>query len=398
MQSKLTTTDTNILIDTITEAIIGKDKLELHNASYQTGLLGYSLYYSFLAKHKKDDIIIKKAEEYFNKGIEALDIHNFTRTYNTDTIDAHLAHIGRFIIYTKENNLLDIDAEEYLNQLDDILFDLMKTKISIKDFDPTSGALAAGLYFLSRAKEKESVKEYIKTLLFGIDNFAKKDKDGDYFWESPSLFNRVYLGISHGSSLLIAYAASAHALNIETELCENIIEKASNFLLKQYRKSEFKGLFPNKIGDKVEPMQFALCYGDIGVGYALLKASNVLKSEKLRSFSQLVLEDCLTRTKADNLTLDAGILYGASGLTIAFHKVAQISKDPRFYERASYWYNQIGSYAIHNNDFAGFQSRLDEESRLWNTSYGWGILGIGVTLMAYSDNDLPPTHTLTFLA
>ena len=90
-----TQTDVNqieLVIDDITEAIQGKDKLTLHNASYETGLLGYALYYAYLAKYKEDEKYYAIAEEYFNRAVGALDIHNFQRVYDTDSIDGHLSH------------------------------------------------------------------------------------------------------------------------------------------------------------------------------------------------------------------------------------------------------------------------------------------------------------------
>ncbi|MFK8010004.1 MAG: lanthionine synthetase LanC family protein [Saprospiraceae bacterium] len=397
-QSELTI-NVETIVDEITSAIKGTAKLTLHNTAYDTGLLGYSLYYAYLAKYKNEDKHIATSEEYFEKAIAALDINNFHRTYDTDSIDTHLSQIGRFVCFTRKHNLLNIDAEDYLLKLDDILFDLVKSKISIKDFDYGSGAMASGFYFLDRLKEGVPVEDRIKYIVHSLENFAEKDSDGDYFWQSPSLYDRVYLGISHGSCLMISFLCTAYECNVEKEACKRIIEKAVNFVIKQFRgKSKYKGLFPNKIGDEVDDMQFALCYGDIGNGYALYRASKVLESERIKTFTELVLSDCLLRNKKDNLTLDPGIYYGASGLVIAFSQVAKVSDDVRFKDRAKYWYDEIPNYKIHNNDFAGFQSRLDEDSKLWNISFGWGIIGVGITLMAYSDNELPSFAELTFVA
>ncbi|MCI5083409.1 MAG: hypothetical protein MRY78_17050 [Saprospiraceae bacterium] len=398
MNTPTNTITVEAMVDHIEAAVKGQGRLELHNASYETGLLGFSLFYAYLARFKDDEAYLPIAEEYFQKGMGALDIHNFTRTYNTDSIDAHLSHIGRFIGFCRRHKMLDFDAEGYMKQLDDILFDLLKSKVSIKDFDMTSGAMASGFYFLSRLKDGYPVEEQITYAIHSIENFAEKDKDGDYFWKSPSLFNRIYLGISHGSCLIMSFLLTAYEHGIEQERCVRIIEKAMNFLLKQYRKSKYKGLFPNKIGDKVEPMQFALCYGDLGTGYVLYRAAKVLQEDRIKTFADMVLDDCLLRSREDNLTLDASIFYGASGLIIAFDKLATISGDTRFKERAQYWYDQIPAYGIYQNNFAGFQSRLDEKSRLWNISYGWGILGIGTTLMAYSGKDLPALEELSMVA
>ncbi|MBL1220775.1 hypothetical protein JET18_08005 [Chryseobacterium sp. L7] len=387
------------LIDTITQCI---EKYSgepiLNNASYETGLLGYSLYYLYLSKYTNDSSCIATAEEYLNKGLAAFNPKTFQRVHGTDSLDAHLSHIGRYLIFCEKNGLLSVSSEDYLLNLDQILFGLMKSKINNKDFDSGTGALAAGYYYLARLKSGAEVQEYLSFLIHSIDEAAFKDEAGDYYWECPSLHNRVYLGISHGSALIISFLASLYEAGLETVLCEEIMRKAIAFLTKQYRESEYKGLFPNMIGDKVEPMQFSLCYGDLGVGYALLRASQVLEDQAVGDFAHRILDDCLLRTKEDNLTLDGGVFYGAAGLAVTFDKLAKISGDNRFAERAEYWNDQILTYAVHTNDFAGFKSRIVEDNVLWQISFGWGLIGIGVTLMYFEEDSLPSPADLTFIA
>ncbi|WP_294239879.1 MULTISPECIES: lanthionine synthetase LanC family protein [Chryseobacterium] len=387
------------LIDKITESLEKySDEEVLKNVSYETGLLGYSLYYLYLSKYTGDQKYTTTAEEYFNKGLASFNPKTFQRVHGTDSLDAHLAHIGRYLIFCENNGLLSVSSEEYLLNLDQILFGLMKSKINIKDFDSGTGALAAGYYYLARLKSGSDVQEQLIFLINSINEAAFQDDTGDYYWKCPSLYDRIYLGISHGSSLIISFLTSVYEAGLEIQLCEKIIRKATAFLIKQYRESDYKGLFPNMIGDAIEPMQFALCYGDLGIGYALLRASQLLKDSDTADFANVILNDCLLRTKEDNLTLDAGIFYGASGLAITFDKLGTLSDDIRYIQRADYWNQQILTYAMHSNDFAGFKSRLLEDNILWQVSFGWGILGIGITLMYFDDASLPSFADLTFIA
>src|ERR1044071_6692551 len=121
------------LIENITKSIEQfSDHSDLQNASYETGLLGYSLYYLYLSKYKNDPSYMEQAGNFLEKGMAALDLKNFKRVYGTDSLDLHLSHIGRFAIFCLKHQLLDMNSNEYLNQLDNILFDLMKSKITIK--------------------------------------------------------------------------------------------------------------------------------------------------------------------------------------------------------------------------------------------------------------------------
>ncbi|PSL50296.1 lanthionine synthetase-like protein [Chitinophaga niastensis] len=385
-----------IHIENIRKALEGKEAA-IQNASYETGLLGLSLFYCYYAGYTGDESYFSRAEDYLTKGLEVLDLPNFKRIYMSDSLDSHLAHIGRFLEFSKKNKFLDLDIYDYLLGLDDTLSGLMKSKISIGDFDLNSGALAAGYYYLSRLDSNPAVAAHLSALVEGIREQALTDEAGDYYWPSPSLFKRVYLGISHGSALIISFLSNVYERNIATNECRDILNKALRFLLKQQR-TQVRGLFPLQLGDAVEPKQFAQCYGDIGVGYALYRAASVLHDEALAGTAMMVLEDCLLRKKEDKLTLDASIIYGASGVAAIFEKLHRLSGDQRFMDAAIYWYKQIATYAVHENEFAGYSTRLVNAGELWDISFGWGITGIGISLMRYVKKELPPIDSLMMIA
>ncbi|NSL85856.1 hypothetical protein ECE50_003370 [Chitinophaga sp. Mgbs1] len=368
----------------------------IQNASYETGLPGLSLFYAYYARYTGDTQYFEKAEDFLIRGISSLDLANFKRIYKTDSLDAHLAHIGRFLEFTKAHKILEVDTGDYLSDIDSTLLELMQSKIAIGNFDINSGALAAGYYFLGRSEG--NVEAPLTLLVQGIENMAFTDEAGDYYWTTPPLYNRIYLGISHGSALLLSFLANVCERGIETEACSRIIRKAACYLLKQ-RSGYEKGMFPHFIGDEeTGPKQFSLCYGDLGIGYALYRAGHVLQDEHLLTVAGSILNDCLTRNREDNRTLDASILYGAAGVGATFEKLHRISGDRRYQQAAGYWYEQIPSYAVHENEFAGYKTRLPDAGPLWNTSFGWGIIGIGISLMRMMKPELPAIDPLLLIA
>ena len=370
----------------------------IQNASYETGLLGLALFYSYYADFSGEQGYKEKAEEFFQKGVASLNPMDFKRIYATDSLDGHLAHVGRFIGFCNTNGLLQLDANGFLEDIDNSLSQLMTSKIAMGNFDPNCGALAAGYYFLSRPRDLASINGHLGTIVSGITATAFKDRDGDNYWEVPFLGKRVFLGISHGSALIIAFLANVYERGIEEDTCKSTLYKAIRFLLKQ-RANYNKGLFPHYIGDpENDRKQFSLCYGDLGIGYALYRAASVLRDVDLLAYANEVLDDCLSYTKEDKLTIDASIIYGASGLAATFDKLHRITRDPRFLQAADYWYAQIPSYAVHQNTFAGYQSRLLTNGGLWQINFGWGIIGIGISLMRSLDRELPPIDPLLIIA
>ncbi|MBT2562525.1 lanthionine synthetase LanC family protein [Pedobacter sp. ISL-64] len=366
--------------------------------SYETGLLGKALFYFYYARYTNDTSYIDKAQENFSDALSALDLENFKPLYRTDSLDSHLAHLGRFITFCNDNGFLELDDADYLSKIDDVLFSLMESKISSGNFDLNNGALAAGYHYLSRYPKISKAGEHLGRLVKGILEKAKTDLDGDCFWELPVMGNRVYLGISHGSALIISFLVNVYEKGIEKEICAGLIKKASHFVLKQKFRFE-KGLFPNYIGDvEDDRKQFSLCYGDIGIGYALYRAGDILGENRLKLTAQEILDDCLERKREDRLTLDASIIYGAAGLAETFDKLYRLNQDLRFKKASEYWYNSIPSYAIHNDEYAGYKTRINNAGDLWNISFGWGIIGIGISLMRSEDNKLPPIDALLSVA
>lgn len=381
----------------IREAIDLKCDL-IDDPSFETGILGLALFYIFYSVFADDKKYLNKAEELIFKAFGNLTAEKFQRTYKTDTIDNQLAHFGRFIKFSKQNNLIAFDVDEYLIGLDSILFDLMKSKVEAGNFDYQSGALAAGFYLIGRVDEADGIREKLSYLLFQIKEKSRSDSDGGIYWTLPALHDRVYLGISHGSALIMSFVCNVMELQIEVDTCVEILRKASNFLIKQ--EADFgKGLFPHYLEDhEPGPKQFSLCYGDLGIGYALLRTGILLGDKNIEAIADRILLDCLVRKKEDNLTFDASITYGAAGLATTFEKIFKYKNDEQYLKASHYWYEKIVEYATYANNYAGYKSRVSNEDEFGNLGFSWGIAGIGAALMRSLNRDLPDISSLTLIA
>jgi lantibiotic modifying enzyme len=366
--------------------------------SFEAGILGLALFYIFYSAFTDDKKYLDKAEGLILKAFRNLNAETFQRSYKTDTIDNQLAHFGRFIEFSKQNNLIAFDVDEYLLKLDSILFDLMKSKADLGNFDYQSGALAAGFYLIDRVDEVDDIREKLSYLLFKIEEKSISDSDGGIYWTLPTLHDRVYLGISHGSALMISFICNVLERRIEVDTCSEILSKAIKFLMKQ--ESDFgKGLFPNYLNDSEPgPKQFSLCYGDIGIGYALLRTGQLLGDRNIEEIADRILLDCLNRKKEDNLTLDASITYGAAGLATTFEKIFRYKNDDRYLKASNYWYEKIVEYPTFANEYAGYKSRVAGENDSGNLGFSWGIAGIGVALMRSLNRELPDISSLMLIA
>lgn len=382
-----------------------KDKLEdeqivnvMNNPSYEAGLLGLSLFYCYFARFTHDDNYFDVAEGFLRRSLSLIQGGGYGKLHRADSIDNHLSNAGRFLEFCKQCEYVDLDTNEMLGDVDQTLAKLMLNKAAIGDFDLTSGALAAGYYFLSRLGSQPHLAEHLEILTGELYRRACQDEAGDLYWVSPMFENRIYLGISHGSAMVVSFLANVYDANIARKEIREILPRAISFLLKQ-RTSRPLMWFPIMCNERFEAKHFCLCYGDLGVGYALLRASTVLADKNLSAIANEILDSCLKRRIEDNYTLDASIVYGASGLAATFEKIHSITNDRRFKDAAGYWLDGIPRYAVHSNGLVGFRSILKTQNNtLWNSSFGWGIAGIGISLMRQKDPTLPEFSSLLMIA
>ncbi|GGB17797.1 MULTISPECIES: lanthionine synthetase LanC family protein [Mucilaginibacter] len=370
----------------------------ISRATLDTGLLGLSLFYSYYALYTSNKTYRSSAEYFLWDGLQRLDIYNFKPIHKVDSIDAQLSGIGRFIEFNNKNHFFLIESEEYFADLDPLMSELFTHQINRSDFDTSSGALAAGNYFLARDGQNTLANHHLSDCVKEAYHRAHRDPEGDFYWPAPQLENKVYLGISHGSASMINFLAGVFEKGIEQTLSLFTIRRAANFLIKQKR-DQVNGLFPNYIGEEPFQTQFSQCYGDLGIGYALYKAALLLNDPVLKDQSSKILETCLHRSKEDNLTWDASLTYGAAGLALAFNKIAKITKDDRYKYRSIYWHKKTASYAGHENTFSGFLSMVARaEEYGWNTCFSLGIIGIGIAHMLHLKPSMPPIDELLYIS
>lgn len=360
----------------------------LENFTVHDGWLGVSLFYCFYARYTDQEIYMDEAAKYLNKALELTDPVFYSREYQNDSYDYRLASLGIFFRQVDRHGFLNMDGNDFLSGIDQTLAELARLKIARGDYSRFSGALASGYYFYYSNKNNPLRAVILEEIVFGLKATAKEDADGDLYWISPVSNDKIYFG-PHGSAMIISFLAAVLEEGIVPGECREMIRKAAAFVLKHIRDQKY-GLFPIYLKEVPGPTQFSQCYGDLGIGYALFKAARVLGDTELASRADHILSHCLDRKYEDGYTTDAGITYGAAGVSHLFGKLARLSNgDERFLNAESYWQFQIPNYAIFENEFAGFRSSLNGAPEGVNASFGWGIIGIGISLMRCLKPDLP---------
>lgn len=402
-------------INDIEEALSSIDKCiqqytePFKQLSLDDGKIGLAIYFYYKNLYTGKDVFLSKARYLVEECIENLEnsILQYQNKYLTDSLSNYLSGFGKALLLI-ENHLDSFFNFSAIHQsLQQLLIELNTQNFINNDFDLSSGALACGTYFTNHYKymKDDTCKQHLLEIVNEIDKKKQSDDNGQtIFWGSPSLNDKVYIGISHGSAMIINFLTKLFNLQILDKTDKPKIElltKAVDFVINQkrnYNSGYFPTFYPNNEG--VITTQFTICYGDLGVAYSLYEASFFLSTSEIKTTAMQILESCAKRSLDKTYTFDAGITYGATGLFIAFEKMYRKYSMNMFKIASNYWAERIFEFRnVHKKDYAGFINRFDKNTNdiPFNLSFGWGLVGIAIGLMTNSKGDLPSIDELTII-
>ncbi|MET4137864.1 lanthionine synthetase LanC family protein [Pedobacter sp. UYP1] len=378
------------------------------DASIEYGKMGASLFYYYCEKYFDDQEFLKKGELMIEESINILSdvsINNeYKPKYKGDSVAQTLSSFGKGLLFIQNNFDHHYDFSEYHLYLTDVLHETVKQAIDRKDFDYFSGSLAGGYYFLNKYKhDRDSYsKQVLNEIVTSIINSAIVYNEREVYWTSPTYDNQIYLGLSHGSAMIINFLTKTSYYGIYGENCTDVREvmyKAISFVMNRKR-NLINGFFPYRFPqpDSIVETQFSMCYGDLGILFAV---HNAIKQFKFHEFTQIT-EQMLVASSLRKLdsshTQDSSILYGCSGLFHVFSDLFNKTSSNIYYETSRYWYNQIPDYWTPNKKtLAGFQFEYEDNLEIHPSakySFFWGIAGIGITLMHGNNRELPILNEL----
>ncbi|PWK18081.1 lanthionine synthetase-like protein [Arcicella aurantiaca] len=373
-----------LCLDKIAECLTLPEN-KLSTFGYTNGLIGKVLFFTYYGAFTENN----KYNDWAGKILSA-SIKKITEPYEGRSFYKELAEIGIFLEYAKTNNIIEIDTNAILLGIDKIMEEVLEKAMKTEDFDPYTGGLMAGMYFVARSNSKADVEPILEKITLWLNLIAHTDAQNNTYWVSK-LFdkNNIYLGISHGLAIVITYLCKMYEMGIQPTLVKKMLLSSTEYLLSKKLDFVAKGYhFPDIVGDENGRTSLGLCYGDMGVAYALLRVGELLQNERLSSESIQIFKNCATRNDFPKAGIkDAGILYGASGVALIFDKIYEMTGITLFYDTATDWYKKITDFAVHENATAGFKGNFNQHFKHTNIAFMEGITGIGCTLIKYFDRE-----------
>ncbi len=352
-----------------------------------SGLSLFQFYFArFLNNERKSDsalLILSSCVENINNG-------NVYPTYC-----AGLSGFGWTTTHLNQEGFIEAD-DNLFTETDEYVFQTMQSFLKNKNYDFLHGALGCGFYFLKRYKNtllnelKGRYKIYILEFIDSLSDISETDEDGLKWMSIIDIETQEKgsnLSLSHGMSSIINFLSRLYLIDDFKSSVEDILKGGITYMLRFKGKDKNEvSLFPNYISSRKNTQRnsrVAWCYGDLGIGLSLWKASKALKDEILENESIDILKHASKRRLKENtMVMDAGVCHGSFGNAQIFNYMYRQTKIKEFKSACEFWINDGLDKAFHKDGYAGF--------KMW-TKEGWknelsvleGIAGIGLVIISY---------------
>ncbi|KYG79636.1 lanthionine synthetase C family protein [Roseivirga echinicomitans] len=375
------------------EKVLEQKYLEDSHLGVLAGLSGISLFFFYYAKYKQDN---RPAE--IGSSILEESLSRISEGYTFSTYCSGIAGLGWVFEHLSENDLIDVDNDQLLPDLEDYLYIKMTQDINACHYDFLHGAIGYGLYFLKRFKNtqspdlKKKYQSYIQELINGLKKISEEDEHG-IKWSSEinkteikpkTVYN---LSLSHGISSITNFLARAYEFPEFRQQSLPLLKGSVSYILAQEKvigQSLYPSVVPKDSEDEQTQARLSWCYGDLGVGMSLYKASQVLKDSNLKEHAIRILLHTTNRKELKSCGIvDASPCHGAFGLAQIYGTVFNQTQIKEFKSACDYWMAAGLNLAIYEDGYAGYKQHKHNQPRTNEVSLLEGIAGIGLCIISY---------------
>lgn len=370
----------------IAKTIQGSTRTANFPPGLMSGLCGLSVFFFYYARMTKDPVYEEIANSLLSEAFERI---NGGYTYHT--FCDGLAGIGWTIVHLAKNGFIDSETVDMFGPIDSYLSQQIIHEVTSANFDFLHGSVGVGFYFISRPNSADAV-DGLDRLVNGLERFSQVDSSGGCRWRSVLDHEKgtrgFNLSLSHGISSIIILLAELLRKRKFGENTSSLLKRAVYYMLSQKKNSDsFGSSFPSWVTESGQSVRSRLgwCYGDLGIGIALLRAASVTGE---REWHDLAIDVLLQTTKRRDLEtaniFDAGICHGTAGLALIYRRLYEELEMDEFKDSALFWASQTLKMADHPEGYAGYSVYHTEKYGGWYPQEGllMGIAGIGLMMIS----------------
>ncbi|AXG71689.1 lanthionine synthetase C-like protein [Kordia sp. SMS9] len=380
------------------DRIIAIEISKQDNIGVLAGLSGISLFHFYYSRYLNNSEQVEKGSEVLMTCVEKLN-NGFSQLAYCNGISG----FGWVLDHLKQHDFIGIDADGLLTQFDANLEIFMMKSTENENYEFLYGALGTAYYFLNRYENTETAaaKEQYKIILLKFLSLLSKTAiqidDDKIVWNSilnPNTNANGYnLGVAHGISGIIGILSKMHQHNDFRTKTQPLLKQTVNYILSCKNEEEVVfSYFPNSIKQEEKgtgKSRLAWCYGDLGIGTLLLKASEALQDATLKNEVLDILRHAAKRkTEAETWVNDAACCHGAFGNALLFKRIYQHTEETIFKETADFWF-ETGFNMIHygKDDARVREWKMNADHWKSTSSLIEGAAGIGLVIIDFLAED-----------
>ncbi len=371
------------------------------------GLAGVALALRYVGEGLGDDEMIRRSEDRVERAVER------SSEQGPDSASLATGFVG--VAWTLDH-LAELDAlpadEDPNADTDEILWralppaDLPADVRERLDFDLFRGLVGLGVYALQRGHRPRAIPilERLVELLRLTGRPEGADRTGWYTpaWLLPPDAAAMYpegyynLGLAHGTPCVIAFLARALAPLAARQEVDDLLGRAVRWILARRLPRPESPYFPGIEARGHEPNQSLVswCYGDLGVGTAVLSAGRRAGRPEWTDAALEVLRSAARRRRgASDFVRDCCLCHGTAGNGHVFARCFHATGEGVFADAARYWFRLTLEDAHDQRGRFGYRTwiQVGPGEMGWRESPGFlsGNAGIALGLLAAA-TDLEP--------
>lgn len=285
-----------------------------------------------------------------------------------------------------------LDADEDTNEEIDAALEQALGAGAWPEYDLIRGLVGIGVYAIERLPQPAAVT-CLDAVLSQLAELAVEDDEGLRWWSTPLRPGRRSdhlhdVGLAHGLAGAVALLGEVCrvAPPALATRARPLLDGAIKWLLGQ-RLPQPGACYPAVVepGFPSLPTRSAWCYGDPGVGIALLGAGRAVGMPAWRDEALATLHGVAARPLAEIQATDPGLCHGAAGLAHLYHRVYRATGDEALGAVARTWFERTLEMYHPGEGVGGFRSwQPAQEGWHWVDDPGLltGSTGIALALLA----------------
>lgn len=328
----------------------------------------YYIYTSDSSEISTDDI-----KNIINKIIEK----HYNSYYKSYTFCSGLSGFG--YILNKINTKYKLGYENFLNELDIILFQCCLKFLNLNNIDYLHGAMGVGLYFFERKKQLPIIQ-----IVNHICKTSIVSNEGT-FWKLKNLVTAkesINLSLSHGIPSILYFLMKSMKFGIKLPVkYNNILYDVSDFIIRN-KNAYGTSKFPNNIKEEehIEYSRLAWCYGDFGVAKSIYEVGEYYSNSDYKKVAESILINLTKRELKNSYVVDPFFCHGSVGLIYIFKKLFKKFNHLEYNQAVHYWQNIYNKQ--YNNIYKEYLDIYEEHynKMMYDFDLLNGTLGIKLVL------------------